>query len=162
MTAAIWGCRGGDPPPSDARRGRRRNLSGWPPARTLSGEGRWGGSPCRAAADAAAANDNKDGHISDIRVVGIVEDDGDDDDLDDDDDDDDDNEGEGEGEGEDKNGDDDDDDAVVLGKAAAAAAPTTRMVATMATTMRVTWTAMVAAMTAATSMTSMMTTTTMG
>ncbi len=147
MTAAIRGCWGGDPPSFDARRVRRCDWSGWPPASRVAWGGVGGGIPCRAA-----ANDADDGHIGDVRADGIVEDDGDNDDLDDDNDD----------KGKDKNRDNDDNDAVISGEAAAAAAPTTRMAATMATSTKVTWTTMAAATTTTTSMTSTMTATTMG
>jgi hypothetical protein len=146
------GVPGGDPHSSDARRGCRRDSSGWPPASRIAWGRAGGGSPCRAATDAAANDANNDGHIGNIQADGVVKDDGDNDDLDDDDDD----------EGKDENRDNDDDDAVVSGEAAAAAAPTTRMAATMATTTKVTWTTMAAATTTRTSMTSTMTTTTMG
>ena len=114
------------------------------PPRASRGEGRREGNPCHAAADTNNDDDDdNNSHIGDVRVDGIVEDDGDDDNLDNDDND----------KGEDKNGDDDDNNAVVLGEAAAAAAPTTRMAATMATMMKVMWTAMAATTTTTTSMT---------
>ncbi len=109
---------------SNARRGRRRDLSGWLPASRVRGERRGGGSPRRVAADDA----NDEGHIGDVRADGVVEDDGGDDDLDDDDN----------NESKDENRDDNDDNVVVSGEAAAAAAPTTRMAATMATSTKVT------------------------
>jgi hypothetical protein len=144
---------GGDPLLSDAQRGCRRDSSGWPPAsRVAWGGAAGGGSPCRAAANAAPDNADNNGHIGNVRADGVVKDDGDNDDLDNDDD----------HEGKDEKGDDDDDDAVVSGEAAAAVALTTRMAATMATTTKVTWMMMAATTTTTTSMTSTMTTTTMG
>jgi hypothetical protein len=109
------------------------------PPHAPRGEGQGGRSPRHAAAN----DTNGNGHISDDRADGVLEDNGDDNDLDNDDDD----------EGEDKNRDDDDNNRVVLGEAAAAAAPTTRMVAMMATSTTVMWTTMAAATTTTTLMT---------
>ena len=83
------------------------------PPRASRGEGPGGGSPCRAAADAAAAADDNDGHIGNVQADGVVKDDGDDNNLDDNDDD----------KGKDENGEDNDDNAVVLGEGRGSSLP---------------------------------------
>jgi hypothetical protein len=151
MIGAIQGCRGGIlPRPTRSAVVAATCPDGLLP-RTSRGEGWGGGSPCRAAADAAADKDNDGSHIGNVRVDDVVEDNGNDNDLDDNDDD----------KGEDENGDNNEDDAVVLGEATAAAALMTRMAVTMAKTTKVTWTAMAEATTTTTSMPSTMTMTMM-